>query len=53
MKIVKNALILMAITLVAGIGLGFVYEVTKAPIAGQFSLSRQKRWLRLDWMISS
>lgn len=35
MKIVKNALILMAITLVAGIGLGFVYEVTKAPIAGQ------------------
>ncbi len=34
-KIVKNALILMAITLVAGILLGAVYEITKGPIAKQ------------------
>ena len=32
-KIVKNTLILTMITLVAGLGLGLVYEVTKAPIA--------------------
>ena len=31
-KIVKNTLILTVITLVAGLGLGLVYEVTKAPI---------------------
>ena len=31
-KIVKNALILTAITLVSGAALGVVYEVTKAPI---------------------
>lgn len=34
-KIIKNALILMAITLVAGILLGAVYEITKDPIAVQ------------------
>ena len=32
-KIIKNALILTIITLVAGLGLGFVYEITKDPIA--------------------
>lgn len=32
-KIVKNTLILTAITLISGIGLGAVYEVTKTPIA--------------------
>ena len=32
-KIVKNTLILTVITLVAGILLGLVYEVTKEPIA--------------------
>jgi len=32
-KIVKNAIILTIITLVSGIGLGFVYEITKEPIA--------------------
>lgn len=32
-KIIKNTLILTAITLVAGVLLGLVYEVTKAPIA--------------------
>ncbi len=30
---IKNAVILTAITLVAGVCLGFVYEITKAPIA--------------------
>ncbi len=32
---IKNALILMAITLIAGVLLGFVYDITKAPIAKQ------------------
>ena len=34
-KIVKDALILFAITLVAGVLLGFVYDITKDPIAAQ------------------
>ena len=32
-KILKNTIILTLITLVAGLGLGFVYEITKEPIA--------------------
>ncbi|MEF9945947.1 MAG: RnfABCDGE type electron transport complex subunit G [Lachnospiraceae bacterium] len=32
-KILKNTLILTAITLISGIGLGAVYEITKEPIA--------------------
>ena len=32
-KIIKNTLILTIITVVAGLGLGLVYEVTKEPIA--------------------
>lgn len=32
-KTIKNALILTIITMVAGLGLGVVYEITKAPIA--------------------
>lgn len=32
-KLVKDALVLTAITLVAGLALGLVYEITKAPIA--------------------
>ena len=35
----KNALILFVITLVAGVSLGFVYQVTKEPIAYQEQLS--------------
>ncbi|MBQ9513120.1 MAG: FMN-binding protein, partial [Lachnospiraceae bacterium] len=31
--IIKNALILFVITLVAGVALGFVYDITKEPIA--------------------
>ena len=32
-KLVKDALVLTCITVVAGLALGFVYELTKAPIA--------------------
>lgn len=32
-KIIKEACILFAITLIAGLALGFVYDITKAPIA--------------------
>ena len=31
-KIIRNTLILTIITVVAGLGLGLVYEVTKEPI---------------------
>ena len=34
-KIVKNAIILTVITLISGLGLGLVYEITKEPIAAQ------------------
>ena len=36
----KNALILFVITLVAGVSLGFVYQVTKDPIAYQEELAQ-------------
>ena len=38
----KNALILFIITLVAGVSLGFVYQVTKEPIAYQEELAQIK-----------
>ncbi len=41
-KIIKDALALTAITLVAGIALGGVYEITKDPIAAQKALKKQK-----------
>lgn len=34
-QIIKNSLILMAITLAAGLALGFVHDITKEPIAAQ------------------
>jgi len=40
-KIVKDACILFAITLVAGILLGGVYEITKEPIAAQNEKAKQ------------
>ncbi len=43
-KIVKDACILFAITLVAGILLGGVYEVTKAPIANQNEKAKQEAY---------
>ena len=39
---IKNALILFAITLVAGVLLGIVYQVTKDPIAYQEKLAQDK-----------
>ncbi|SCY08432.1 RnfABCDGE type electron transport complex subunit G [Butyrivibrio sp. INlla14] len=41
-SMIKNALILFAITLVAGILLGLVYQVTKDPIAYQDKLAQDK-----------
>lgn len=43
-KIVKDALILFAITLVSGILLGAVYEVTKEPIATQNEKAKQEAY---------
>ena len=44
-KIVKDACILFAITLVAGILLGSVYEITKAPIAEQ---NENAKWIIMN-----
>lgn len=44
-KIVKNALILMAITLVSGILLGLVYEITKEPIAQSEAKAQQEAYM--------
>ena len=41
-KIVKDALVLFAITLVAGILLGVVYQITLDPIATSLTLSLEK-----------
>ena len=43
-KIVKNAFILTVITLVAGLGLGFVYEITKDPIAQAEDAAKKEAW---------
>ena len=43
-KILKNTLIMTAITLVAGLGLGLVYEITKAPIAQAQETAKKKAW---------
>ena len=40
-KIIKNTIILTIITLVSGVALGAVYEITKAPIAN--AQERQSR----------
>lgn len=40
-KIVKNTIIITAITLVAGLGLGLVYEITKEPIAAAQEKAKQ------------
>ena len=41
-KIVKNAFILTAITVIAGLLLGVVYEVTKEPIANAKAKAKQE-----------
>ncbi len=43
-KILKNTLILTAITLIAGVGLGFVYEITKEPIAQAQEAAKKEAW---------
>ena len=43
-KIVKNTMILTVITLVAGLLLGVVYEVTKAPIATANEKAKKEAW---------
>jgi len=43
-KIIKNTLILTAITLVAGLLLGLVYDITKAPIAHQEELAKAEAY---------
>ena len=43
-KILKNAIILTVITLVAGLGLGFVYEITKDPIAQAEDAAKKEAW---------
>ena len=43
-KIIKNTLILTAITLVSGLLLGFVHELTAAPIAEQEALAKAKAY---------
>ena len=43
-KILKNTIILTLITLVAGLGLGFVYEITKDPIAQAQDSAKKEAW---------
>ena len=43
-KIIKNALILMAITLTAGLALGGVYSITKDPIARQEQKTKEEAY---------
>ena len=43
-KIIKDALVLLAITLVAGVALGLVYEITKDPIAQGQEKSKQEAY---------
>ena len=40
-KMWKDAFVLFAITLIAGLALGFVYELTKEPIAKQQAVKVQ------------
>ena len=43
-KILKNTLILTMITLIAGLALGVVYEITKDPIAQVQEKSKKEAW---------
>ena len=43
-KIIKNTVILTLITLIAGLALGFVYEITKDPIAQAKDDAKKKAW---------
>ena len=46
-KILKNTIIITVITLVAGIGLGLVYEVTKEPIAAAQEKAKQDAYMEV------
>lgn len=43
-KIIKNTIILTLITVIAGLGLGLVYEVTKDPIAAAQEEAKKEAW---------
>ena len=43
-KILKNTLILTAITLIAGLGLGLVHEITLNPIAKEQEKAKKEAW---------
>ena len=43
-KILKHTLILTLITLIAGLALGFVYEITKDPIAQAQDAAKKEAW---------
>lgn len=43
-KIIKNTIILTLITLISGLGLGLVYEITKEPIAQAQETAKKEAW---------
>lgn len=43
-KIIKNTVILTLITLISGLGLGLVYEITKEPIAQAQETAKKEAW---------
>lgn len=43
-KIIKNTIILTLITVIAGVGLGLVYEITKEPIAQAQDAAKKEAW---------
>lgn len=43
-KIIRNTMILTIITLIAGLGLGLVYEITKEPIAQAQDKAKKEAW---------
>ena len=48
-KIVKNALILMAFSLVLGFVLGAVYKITEGPIAEANKRKEMEAYKRIGW----
>lgn len=43
-KIIKNTIILTLITVLSGVGLGLVYEITKEPIAQAQEAAKKEAW---------
>lgn len=46
-KMVKNVLVLTVITVIAGLLLGFVYDITKEPIRAQQEKTKQEAYLKV------